>query len=152
VKHLLQSLRFREEVRTMGLSPYLTFDGRCEAAFRFYEECLGGAILMMLKYEESPMASQVPPDWGNKIVHATFALEDQTLGGADLPPESYRKPQGFSVTLDIESTEEAIRIFEALAAEGSVQVPLQETFWARRFGMLTDRFGVPWMINCGRSD
>ena len=134
----------------MKLNPYLTFNGCCEAALKFYETCLGGKVLMMMTYEDSPLAKQLPPDWGTKILHATFAVGDQTLGAADAPPERYLRPQGISVTLNIDTAAEADRIFKMLAEEGTVQMPIQETFWATRFGMVIDRFGTPWMINCGK--
>ena len=134
----------------MRMNPYLTFDGQCEAAFKFYEKCLGGKVTLMMAYGDSPMASQVSPNWSKKIIHATFMLEDQVLGGADAFPGRYEKPQGFSVTLDIASAAEADRIFKALAENGTVQMECQETFWALRFGMVVDQFGVPWMINCGK--
>ena len=134
----------------MKLNPYLTFNGQCESALKFYEKCLGGKILMMMTYGDSPMAKQMPPDWGKKIIHATFALADQTLGAADAFPGSYQKPQGFSVTLNIDTAAEADRIFKMLAEKGTVQMPVQETFWALRFGMFVDQFGTPWMINCGK--
>jgi PhnB protein len=134
----------------LKLTPYLTFDGQCEAALKLYERCLDGRIVVMMTYGQSPMASQVPPDWSEKIVHATFAVGDQTLGAADAPPGTYRKPQGLSVMLNIDSLAEAEQAFDMLADKGAVELPLQETFWALRFGMLTDRFGTPWMINCGK--
>jgi PhnB protein len=136
----------------MRLNPYLSFNGECEAAFRFYEMTLGGRILMMMTYADSPMAGQVPDGWRGKIFHTTLALGDLTLQGADVFPETYQKPQGISVALDLESTSDAERIFHALAEGGTVQVPLQETFWAARFAVLVDRFGTPWIINCGRPD
>ena len=105
----------------MRLNPHLTFDGQCEAAFAFYEKCLGGKILLMMPQSDSPM-----------ILHATIAVG---------------QPRGFSVLLNIDDAAEADRIFQSLAEGGAVQMPLQETFWALRFGMLTDRFGTPWMIN-----
>jgi PhnB protein len=134
----------------MRWNPYLTFNGQCEEAFRFYEKCLGGKILMMMTYGGSPMASQAPSNWGSKIVHATFALESQTLSGADATPEHYRKPQGTLIMLDIDTASEADRVFASLSDQGEVQMPIQETFWALRFGMVVDRFGTPWMINCGK--
>jgi PhnB protein len=134
----------------MQLHPYLTFDGQCEAAFTFYETCLGGKIAMMMTYGDSPMAEQAPPDWRARILHATFALGDHVLAGADAPPGHDRKPQGFSVTLDVDDAADADRIFQALAEKGEVQMPLQGTFWALRFGVLVDRFGTPWMIKCGK--
>lgn len=133
----------------MKLNPYLTFDGQCELALKFYERCLGGKTVMMMTYGDSPLAKQMSPGWEKKILHATFACGDQTLGAADVPPEAYQKPQGFSVTLNIDTAAEADRIFETLAEQGTVQMPIQETFWATRFGMVVDQFGTPWMINCG---
>ena len=134
----------------MKLNPYLSFNGDCEAALKFYEKCLGGKIVIAMKYGESPMANQLPPEWGNKIIHATFALSDQTIGAADSFPGQYQKPQGFSITLNIDTPAEADRIFAMLSEKGAVQMPVQETFWALRFGMFVDRFGTPWMINCGK--
>jgi PhnB protein len=134
----------------MRINPYLTFNGQCEEAFKFYENCLGGKIAMMIPYGDSPMASQVPPDWHNKIMHATLALSDQVLQGVDSPPESYQKPQGFSVTLHLDAAADAERIFAGLSENAVVQFALQGTFWALRFGMLVDQFSTPWMINCGK--
>ena len=134
----------------MRVIPYLSFNGQCEAAFKFYEKCLGGKTLMMMTYGGSPMAEKSPPDWQKKIMHATLSLGDQQLHGADAPPGLYSKPQGFSVTLDIADAAEAERVFQALAEKATVQMPIQETFWALRFGMLVDQFGTPWMINCGK--
>jgi PhnB protein len=134
----------------MQLGSHLSFDGQCEAAFQRYEQCLGGKIVAMMTYAGSPMAAQAPPGWGNKILHATLTLGYQVLSGADAPPEHYRRPQGFSVLLSLDDAAEAERIFNALAEKGAVQMPLQETFWAARFGMLVDRFGIPWMINCAK--
>ena len=132
----------------MKLNPYLMFNGQCETALKFYEKCLGGKISFMTTWGDSPMAAQTPPDWGKKIMHATLAVGDQLLQGADLPSEQYRKPQGFSLALSPNGAAEAERIFQALAENGSVEMPLQETFWALRFGHLVDQFGTPWMINC----
>ena len=134
----------------MRLNPYLTFNGQCEAAFRFYEKCLGGKIVMLMTYGDSPMAEQTPPDWRKKIIHATLAVSDYVLQGADVLPEHYQKPQGFAVLLNIGAAAEADRIFRTLAEDGTVRIPLQEAFWAQRFGMLVDQFGTPWTINCGK--
>ena len=133
----------------MRLNPYLSFNGDCEAAFRFYERCLGGRIVFMMTYGDSPMAEQAPLDWRNKILHTTLEVGDWILQGADMLPGQYQKPQGISVTINIDAAPDADRIFNALAENGTVQVPIQETFWARRFGVVVDRFGTPWMINCG---
>jgi len=132
------------------LNPHLTFKGQCEAAFRFYEQCLGGKIVMMMTYGDSPMAEGMPPEWRGKIIHATLAMGDCLLTGADAPPDRYHKPEGISVLLSVGAAAEAECIFSTLAENGTVQMPFQETFWALRFGMLVDQFGTPWMINCGR--
>ncbi|MPY71410.1 MAG: VOC family protein [Alphaproteobacteria bacterium] len=136
----------------MQVNPYLTFDGCCEAAFRFYESCLGGKISAMIPHRETPAAEHVPPDWQDKIIHAQLDLDGQLLMGSDAPPEHYEASQGFSVTLCIDDPDEAERVFNALAKDGSVRMPMEETFWARRFGMLVDGFGIPWMINCNRPE
>jgi PhnB protein len=135
-------------IKKVHLRPYLTFDGKCEEAFRFYEKCLSGKILFMMTYRDAPMAELTPPGWGDKIIHATLTVSDEVLQGVDVQPERYQKPQGFSLSLNIDAVAEAERVFNALSEGGTVQMPLQETFWALRFGMLVDRFGIPWMINC----
>jgi len=132
----------------MQMNPYLTFDGRCEAAFKFYERCLGAKIDAVLTHGNSPMAEQVPAAWRNKIMHARLLLGDTILMGSDAPPEHYEEPKGFSVSLGVDQPAEAERIFKALSENGTVRMPLQQTFWAARFGMLVDQFGIPWMINC----
>jgi PhnB protein len=132
----------------MQLNPYLVFNGQCEAAFKFYERCLGGKIEMMMTHGDSPMAEQVPPEWRNKVMHARLVLSDKVLMGSDAPPDRYEEPKGFSVSVGVDKAAEAERIFNALAQNGTVQMPLQKTFWAERFGMLVDQFGIPWMVNC----
>jgi PhnB protein len=90
----------------------------------------------------------VPVEWRNKILHARLTVGDQVLMGSDAPPGHYEEPKGFSVSLQISDPADAERIFNVLAENGKVQMPMQKTFWAVRFGMLVDRFGVPWMVNC----
>ena len=133
----------------MNMNPYLSFNGQCEAAFKFYEQCLGAKITFMMTWEGTPMADQAPPGWGKKILHATLAIGEQVLQGSDSPADDEHK--GFAIALGMEDPAEAERIFQALSENGKVQMPLQQTFWALRFGMLTDQFGIPWMINCGQS-
>ena len=132
----------------MQLNPYLFFNGQCEAAFRFYERSLGAKIVAMMPHTGTPAEGQVPPEWRDKIIHARLVLGDQVLMGSDAPPDHFEKPQGFSVTLGIDDPADAERIFNALAENGTIRMPIQQTFWALRFGMLVDRFGIPWMINC----
>jgi PhnB protein len=134
-----------------AVQPYLLFNGQCEAAFKFYEQCLGGKVEAMITHGDSPIADQVPAQWHNKILHARLVVGDEVLMGSDSPPEDYEKPQGFSVSLSIDDPAEAERIFQALAEKGAVRLPLQQTFWAARFGMLADQFGIPWMINCEKA-
>lgn len=132
----------------MHLNPHVHFNGRCEEAFKFYEQCLGGKIEAMLPHEGTPAAEHVPAAWRNKIIHARLVVGDQVFLGCDAPPDHYQKPQGFSVSVDVKESRDAERIFQQLAKNGSAQMPIQETFWATRFGMVTDRFGIPWMVNC----
>ena len=138
--------------RLFDLSPsmiILAVIGSLLAAFTLYARCLGGQIGELFRYEGSPMANEVPGDWGNKVMHGSVRLADQTLMGADVPPEKYEAPGGFSLSLHMTATADAERIFAELASGGRAVMPLEKTFWAERFGMLVDRFGIPWTINCG---
>jgi PhnB protein len=132
----------------MQLNPYLNFNGQCEAAFKFYEKSLGGKIEAMFTHAGTPAEQQTPPEWRDKILHARLTIGDNILMASDAPPDCYEEPKGFSVSLQINDPKEAERIFYALAENGKVQMAIQETFWAARFGMLVDQFGIPWMINC----
>ena len=132
----------------MELNPYLIFNGNCEAAFKFYEQLLGGKIEFMMTHGESPMAEQTAPEWRDKIIHVRMTVGDQVLMASDAPPGRYEKPQGFSVSINVKDRADAERIYAALQENGTIQMPLQKTFWADRFGMLVDRFGTPWMVNC----
>jgi PhnB protein len=136
----------------MTLNPciQLSFDGQCEAAFKFYERCLNGKITFMLTWGDSPMAGDTPLPWHSKIAHATLVVGNSRLQGSDLAPGIYEFPQGFAIALS-PTGGDAERLFTELAAGGTVRMPLQETFWAARFGMLTDRFGIPWVINSEKS-
>jgi PhnB protein len=132
----------------MQVNPYLLFNGQCEAAFKFYERCLGGKLVGIMTHGESPMSSQVSPEWRSKIIHARLAVGDEVLMGSDAPPERYEAPKGFSVSITVKEPAEAERVFQELAKGGKVQMPIQKTFWSVRFGMLVDQFGIPWMVNC----
>jgi PhnB protein len=134
----------------MQLNSYLSFNGNCEQAFRFYNQVLGGEIVAMLPYAGSTIENYAPAEGRDKIMHAAMRIGGQSLMGADGTSDCYKKPQGFSVSIQLEDPAEADRIFQALSEGGSVIMPIQETFWALRFGMLTDQFGVPWMVNCGK--
>jgi PhnB protein len=132
----------------MQVNPYLTFNGQCEAAFKFYERCLGGKIEAMIRHAGTPAEEHVPSGWREKILHARLSVGDGVLMGSDVPPDRYEEPKGISVSLQVKDPADAERIFHALADNGTVQMPIQKTFWAVRFGMLVDQFGIPWMVDC----
>jgi PhnB protein len=135
----------------MQLNPYLFFNGQCEAAFKFYEKVLGGKIVVMMPHEGTPAAAQVPPEWLKKIIHARLAVGDKVLMGSDAPPDRYQETKGFSVSIGVDTPAEAERIFHALSENGKVHMPMDKTFFAERFGMLADQFGIPWMIICEKA-
>jgi PhnB protein len=135
---------------SMHVNPYLVFNGDCEMAIKFYQQTLGGEITMMMTHAGTPMEAQAPKEWQGKILHASLKIGDTVLMGSDAPPERYEKPKGFSVSLVLDDTGEAERIFKTLSEGGSVQMPIQQTFWAARFGMLVDKYAIPWMINCNQ--
>ncbi len=135
----------------MQVNPYLIFNGQCEAAFNFYEQVLAGKIIFKMTFGDSPAADEVPPEARNLIIHATLAIGDQMLMASDAPPGRYEEPKGNYVSLSLTDTAEGKRIFQSLAEEGTVQMPFEKTFWAEGFGMCVDRFGIPWMVNCGEA-
>ncbi len=133
----------------MRINPYLVFNGDCKAAFTFYAKCLNGTLEMMMTFGESPAREHISADCHERIMHTRLNVGDQVLMGSDTTPElPYLGIHGCSISLNIDTAAEAERVFAALAEEGKVQMPLEATFWAERFGMLVDRFGVPWMVNC----
>lgn len=132
----------------MKIHAYLMFDGQCEDAFNFYAELLGGKLELM-RFGESPDASEVPPEFHDRVMHVCLTTGDQILMASDtIPQYPHQGIKGCSISLQVDNVPEAERLYEALSAGGEVQMELQATFWATRFAMLTDRFGVPWMINC----
>ena len=137
----------------MKLHPHLalSFNGQCEAAFKLYERCFNGTIVFMLTWGDSPMAADAPPGWASKIYHATLSIGDAVIAGGDVAPDKYATPKGFSVIVDTDDPMLAERAFQALAEDGTVDMPLQETFWAARFGTLVDQFGLSWTINCEKA-
>jgi len=131
----------------MQLNPYVSFNGQCAEAFKFYEQALGGKVDFMMTWGEMPGADQFPAETHKLIMHATVKIGDQTLMGADSPPDRYQQPKGMNVSLHFKDKSEAERIFKALAEGGNVTMPFEKTFWSPGFGMCTDRFGIPWMVN-----
>jgi PhnB protein len=126
----------------------LHFNGQCEEAFKFYERCLGGKIGAMITHAGTPAEQHTPAEWRDKIMHARLFIGDDVLMGSDAPPGHYHRPAGYSVSLQIKDPVEGKRVFDALAENGTIVMPFAETFWAAGFGMLVDRFGTPWMVNC----
>ena len=132
----------------MRVDPYLLFNGNCEEAFKTYAELFGGKIIAMLPHEGSPAESQTPPEWRKKILHARLDIGDRMILASDAPPGRQAPMSGFAVTLDVPSVGEAERVFAGLSKGGKATMQPQETFFAKSFAMVTDRFGVPWMIIC----
>jgi len=131
----------------MRVTPYLFFDGRCEEALTLYADLLGGKVEAMMRYDGSPAAEHVPAEMRDKVMHGCLSIGDQMLMASDAPTE-HQQPQGMSVSLHIDEPADAERVFAGLSEGGTVTMPMEETFWAKRFGMVTDRFGTPWMVNC----
>jgi PhnB protein len=124
---------------------YLNFPGNCAEAFGVYEKILGGKIIAMMKAEDPAMGGA---DFVGMIMHARMKVGDSLIMGSDAPPSRYKAPQGFSVSVIVDTPAEADRIYAALAQGGGQTMPIGETFWALRFGMCVDRFGISWMVNC----
>jgi PhnB protein len=114
---------------------------------QFYQSILGGSLQTMLTYGETPMASSMDSRWHDRIVHATLVLDEVELTGVDVIAGSYRRPQGFFVTLTVAGIVRASEIFKALGHGGTIELPFEKTFWSPGFGVLVDRFGIPWEIN-----
>ena len=132
----------------MKANAYLMFNGDCAEAFKFYEKVLDGKIESMFPYAGSPAAEHAPPEWGEKIMHATLSIGPTYLMACDASPGQYKKPEGISVALGLSDPAKGEQIFNALAENGQTIMPFQKTFWAAGFGMCVDRFGIPWMVNC----
>ena len=135
----------------MDLNTYLGFDGNCAAAFKFYEKVLGGKILMTMAYGDMPGCSDMSADVKAKIAHARMQFGDKLLMGPMPRTAGTKSRAGFHVNIGVTDPAQADRFFAALSENGTVTMPIQETFWASRFGMLVDQFGTPWMINCEKT-
>ena len=133
----------------MQLIAYLDFAGNCREAFDFYAQALGGTITMRMTYGESPMAADMPASTHGLVMHSQLTCGAASIMGAD-NGEPEGAPTKGCVSIHVDEPAEAERLFAALTEGGSVQMPLQETFWAQRFGMFVDRYGKGWMINCAR--
>src|ERR671924_1541699 len=133
----------------MQVQPYLFFDGRCEEAIGFYKKALGAEVEMLMRFKESPEPPQpgmIPPGSGDKIMHSSLRIGDTRVMASDGRCTGQTDFRGFSLSLTVANEAEAERKFTELAAGGQVQMPLAKTFWSPRFGMVSDRFGVSWMV------
>ena len=131
------------------INTYLMYDGKCEEAFTLYAKVLGGKIEAMMPFEGSPAAEGTPANFQKKILHATMRIGDQLLMASDCPPDKgFEKPAWFSVNISVKTPADAERVYNGLSAGGKITMPLSETFWAQKFGMFTDKYGIPWMVNC----
>jgi len=130
----------------MRVNPYLNFGGRCAEAIAFYQAILAPQSVMAIPFRGSPGEEQVPETWRDKIMHASLQIGPTLLMGSDGMPGGQKPIQGCTICLGCDSDDDAKRVFAALLEHGSVTMPLQETFWTSQFGMLTDQFGVAWMV------
>jgi PhnB protein len=136
----------------MQVQPYLFFEGKCEEAIEFYKRALGAKVEALMRYKEAPEAAppgMLAPGWDDKVMHSSFKIGDAIVMASDGMRPSDPKFQGFSLTLTADSEAEADRLFKVLSEGGSVQMPIAKTFFAKRFGMVADRFGVSWMVIAG---
>lgn len=130
----------------MATQPYLFFEGKAEEAFEFYKKALGAEVTMLMRFKESPDPSMCAPGAGDKVMHSSFTIGESTVMASD--GRSTGKPvfQGFALSINARNGAEAERLFAALGEGGQVQMPLAKTFFSPSFGMVADRFGVPWMV------
>lgn len=130
----------------MHVSPYVYFNGNCEEAFNFYAKAIGAKIGAMITFKGTPAEAGNPPEWEKKILHAQLDIGATQMLASDAPPGHFQKGQGYGVTLQCDTAADADRIFKALSDGGEVRVPIAQTFFASRFAMLSDKFGISWMI------
>ena len=132
----------------MQVQPYLFFDGRCEEALEFYRKALGAEVTMLMRFKDSPEPPQpgMPPGSENKIMHASFRIDETTLMASDGHCLGQASFHGFALSIEVADDAAAERVFGALSDGGTVQMPLAKTFFSSRFGMVVDRFGVRWMV------
>ena len=130
----------------MQIQPYLFFDGRCEEAITFYRKAVGAEVAMLMRYKESPDQSMVAPGTEEKVMHAELRIGGSTIMASDGRCTGQATFNGFSLSILLEKDAEAERLFAALGEGGTVQMPLGKTFFASKFGMVADKFGLSWMV------
>jgi PhnB protein len=133
------------------VQPYLFFGGRCDEALKFYQAALGAEVLMLSRFKDGPDQSMVQPGMEEKVMHASFKVGETTLMASDGRCEGGAKFEGFSLSISVADEKEADRVFAALSEGGEVTMPLEKTFWSPKFGMLTDKFGVGWMVSIAQN-
>lgn len=133
----------------MNVEPYLFFDGRCEQAMDFYKQALGAQVQFLMRFKDNPEPGYNPPDSGDKVMHACLRIGDTQVMASDGNCTGKPAFQGFALTFNAATPAEAEQRFKALGEGGQVQMPLAETFFAKSFGMVADRFGVSWMVIAG---
>ena len=121
----------------MQINPYLFYNGNCQEALKYYEKVLGAQIGAMFPYGDGPPDMPVPPDWKNKLMHASITIDGEVLMASDATPGDYHPPQGFAISLQVDDPADAER---------------RKTFFSNGFGMCVDKFGIPWMVNCPKED
>jgi PhnB protein len=134
-------------IKNPVIEPYLFFEGRCEEAVEFYRQALGAEVLMLMRFKESPDPKAGAPGMGEKIMHASFRVGSTRIMASDGRCQQPPKFQGFALSIAVATPPEVDRYFNALTPGGQVIMPLAKTFWSPRFGMVTDRFGIMWMIS-----
>lgn len=135
----------------MKIHTYLNYGGNCRQAFEFYAAHLGGTITMLTTHGEQPDASNVAPEWKNAVLHARIDVGGTTILGADIPPDRFQPMRSAYLSLMVDDVDEAERMYTLLSEGGQVFMAMEETFFARRFAMLRDRFGTSWMLLCERA-
>lgn len=134
----------------IGVQPYLSFQGNCEEAINFYKDALGGEMLYIQRYGDSPMKGKAPDD---KVMHCTLKVGDTHIMACDNPSDvPMTVGSNFSLAIGSNDPAGAEEMFAKMADGGTVTMPMQQTFWAERFGMLTDKFGISWMFNCDKPE
>ena len=130
----------------MKLNPYLNYGGNCKEAFEFYAKNMGGKITAMMTFADQPNPENAPPDWKNKVMYASMSIGQTEIMGSDAPADRFQPMRSVYLSLQVDSTPEAERLYKLLTEGGEIFMPMEETFFAHRFAMLRDKFGTSWMI------
>ena len=136
----------------MQLNAYLFFNGQCEEAFRFYQKAIGAKPGPVSRFADAPGDNPIPDGFRDKVMHTSMTVGDTVVMASDGTPDRFQPPQGFSLCLSVTDPAEAERLFNGLSENArTITMPLQQTFWSLKFGMLVDQFGIEWMVNCAQA-